>query len=88
MHETQLNTLRALETKIRRADVQLDNTVAALGTIFTQIQLLDAKEVDGRRANRLREEIRDEVSALKDTIEALDDVQAESTYEAVLASSR
>lgn len=76
LRETQLTNLKALETNIKRADIQLDNTVAALGTIYAQVQLLDAKEVDGRRAGRVREQIRDEILSLKDTIEALDDVQS------------
>lgn len=80
LKETQLSNLKMLETNIRRADIQLDNTLTALGTIYAQVQLLDSKEVDGRRANRLRQEIQDEVLSLKDTIEALDDVQATSSY--------
>ena len=80
LKETQLSNLKMLETNIKRADIQLDNTLTALGTIFAQVQLLDSKEVDGRRTNRLRQEIQDEVLSLKDTIEALDDVQATSSY--------
>jgi hypothetical protein len=83
LKETQLSNLKMLETNIKRADIQLDNTLAALGTIYAQVQLLDSKEVDGRRANRLRQEIQDEVLSLKDTIEALDDVQATSSYAAL-----
>ncbi len=80
LKETQLSNLKMLETNIKRADIQLDNTLTALGTIYAQVQLLDSKEVDGRRANRLRQEIQDEVLSLKDTIEALDDVQSTSSY--------
>jgi hypothetical protein len=83
LKETQLSNLKMLETNIRRADIQLDNTLAALGTIYAQVQLLDSKEVDGRRAHRLRQEIQDEVLSLKDTIEALDDVQATGSYAAL-----
>jgi hypothetical protein len=81
--ETQLAHLQDLETHIQRADLQLDNTLAALGTIFAQIQLLDAKSVDGGRARRLRQEIQDEVSSLKDTIEAIDDVQSTTSLYAM-----
>lgn len=78
--EMQLNHLRDLEGSITRADIQLDNTLAALGTIYTQIQLLDAKSIDGRSTNRLRQEIKDEVLSLKDTLEALEEVQATGMY--------
>ncbi|NDJ86854.1 MAG: hypothetical protein GYB66_13305 [Chloroflexi bacterium] len=80
LKETQLENLKALANNIKRAHLQLDNTVTALGTIFAQVQLLDAKEVDGRRTHRLRQEIHDEVLSLKDTIEALDEVQGASVY--------
>jgi hypothetical protein len=80
LKETQLSNLKMLETNVKRADIQLDNTLTALGTVYAQVQLLDSKEVDGRRAHRLRQEIQDEVLSLKDTIEALDDVQATSSY--------
>lgn len=80
LRETQLSNLRALEINIKRADIQLDNTLAALGTIYAQVQLIDSKEVDGRRTTRLRQEIHDEVLSLKDTIEALDDVQNLNSY--------
>jgi hypothetical protein len=85
LRETQLANLKALETNIKRADIQLDNTVAALGTIYAQVQLLDAKEVDGWRANRLREQIHDEVLSLKDTIDALDEVQSANLVSAASA---
>ncbi|MBZ0318135.1 MAG: hypothetical protein K8L91_17070 [Anaerolineae bacterium] len=78
--ELQLSHLRDLEANVKRADVQLDNTLAALGTIYTQIQLLDAKSIDGRSTNRLRQEIVDEVLSLKDTLEALEEVQATGMY--------
>lgn len=83
LKQTQLDNLRAIEANIKRADLQLDNTVAALGTIYAQVQLLDAKDVDSRRTQRLRQDIRDEVLSLKDTIEALDDVQGANLYSAL-----
>jgi hypothetical protein len=79
LRQTQLENLRALETNIKRADIQLDNTVAALGTIFAQVQLLDARDVDSSRTVRLRQSIREEVASLRDTVEAIDDVQQAST---------
>lgn len=74
LREKQLSSLQSLEGNMKRADLQLDNTVAALGTIFAQVQLLDSRDVDSRRSERLRQSIRDEVSSLQDTIEAIDEV--------------
>jgi hypothetical protein len=75
LKRTQLAHLSTLESNIRRADIQLDNTLSALGTIYTQFQVVDSKHIDSGRTQRLRQEIHDEVSSLRDTIDAIDDVQ-------------
>ena len=64
---------------MRRADLQLDNTLAALGTLYAQMQVIDTKDLDSARARRLREEIHDEVAELEDTIVAMDEVYSSST---------
>ena len=74
--ETQLANLRNLENNVKRADIQLDHTLSALGTVYAQVQLIDAKDVDSARAQRLQDEIRDEVMSLQDTISAIDEVQS------------
>jgi len=52
--------------------------LSSLGTIYAQMSLLGTKEVDSSRAQRLRLEIQDEMAGLQDTIEAMDEVQAQS----------
>lgn len=73
--ETQLANLRTLENNIKRADIQLDHTLSALGTVYAQVQLIDARDVDSARTRRLQDEIREEVLSLADTIAAIDEVQ-------------
>jgi hypothetical protein len=73
--ETQLANLRSLENNVKRADIQLDHTLSALGTVYAQVQLIDSKDLDSARAQRLQDDIRDEVLSLQDTISAIDDVQ-------------
>jgi len=75
--ELQLQNLRATANSVERAKIQLDSTLSSLGTIYAQIALLGTKDVDSARAQRLRLEIRDEVSSLQDTITALDEVQGQ-----------
>ena len=77
---TQLQNLEALENNIKRADIQLDNTLSALATVYTQLQLLDSKSIQGGRAHRIKEEINHEVLSLKDMVDAIDDVQSTSSY--------
>jgi hypothetical protein len=74
--ETQLANLRSLENNIKRADIQLDHTLSALGTVYAQVQLIGSRDVGSARAQRLQEEIREEVTSLQDTIEAIDEVHS------------
>jgi hypothetical protein len=76
--ETQQRNLEATTNSIKRAGIQLESTLASLGTVYAQMSLLGTKEVDSARAQRLRLEIKDEVAGLQDTIEAMTDVQAQS----------
>ncbi len=75
--ELQLNNLEATANSVKRAEIQLESTLSALGTIYAQMSLLGTKEVDSARAQRLRDDIKDEVAGLQDTIDALDEVQSQ-----------
>jgi hypothetical protein len=76
--EQQKANLDATVNSVRRAEIQLESTLASLGTIYAQMARLGAKDVDSSRAQRLRLEIQDEVSSLQDTIDAMGEVQAQS----------
>ena len=72
--QTQQANLGRLENTMERAEFRLEETLAALGTLYSQLLLLDAEAIDSGRAQRLREDITDQVAALQDTIEAMDEV--------------
>lgn len=74
--ETQLENLKNLEANVKRADIQMDNTLAALGTIYAQLQLIGSKAIDRGSAQRLRNEVHDQIMNLQDTIAAIDEVNA------------
>jgi len=76
--EQQLANLDATVNSVRRAEIQRESTLSSLGTIYAQMSRLGANEVDSSRAQRLRLEIQDEVAGLQDTIDAMDEVQAQS----------
>lgn len=76
--EQQRTNLEATVNSVKRAEIQLESTLSSLGTVYAQMSLLGTKEVDSARAQRLRLEIQDEVSSLQDTLEAMDEVQAQS----------
>lgn len=72
--QRQLDTLDTLDNTIQRAELQLENTLTHLGTIYSQTMLVDAKDIDSGRARRLRHEIAEEVDELNDVLLAMDDV--------------
>ena len=75
--ELQLTNLEATASSVKRAEIQLDSTLSSLGTIYAQMSLLGTKEVDSSSAQRLRQEIQDEVAGLQDTLAAMDEVQSQ-----------
>jgi hypothetical protein len=74
----QLTQLERLDSTMERAELQLDDTLSAMGTIYAQIQLIGAKDIDGGRARRLQESIADEVHSLNDLVQAMDEVYLSS----------
>jgi hypothetical protein len=67
-------SLQELAGRMERADLQLDHSLAALGTVYSQLLLVSSKDVDSDRADRLRDDIRGEVLALQDLVESLNEV--------------
>jgi hypothetical protein len=63
---------------MENADLQLDSTISSLGTIYSQLLLVDSKDEEGSRISRLQEEISEQVYQLEDLTEAMDDVYRRS----------
>ncbi len=72
--ESQWRSLEALDNTMDRARYQLESTISALGTVYSQIQLIGARDVDSDRAQRLRQDIADQVAALHDIVQAINEV--------------
>ncbi len=66
--------LQELKSRMQRADLQLDHSLAALGTVYSQLLLIGSKDVDSDRAERLHEDIRGQVLALQDLVDSLNEV--------------
>lgn len=71
-------SLQELAGRMERADLQLDHSLAALGTVYSQLLLVSSKDVDSDRADRLRDDIRGEVLALQDLVESLNEVYGDA----------
>ena len=70
----QWQALQNLRESMEGASLQLDNTLAAMSTLYTQTINLNAKELDANRTQDLQREMRQQVQALEDMTSAMDDV--------------
>jgi hypothetical protein len=75
--QRQLEQLGNLRSTMEKAGLQLESTLAALGTIYAQLQALDVREAEAGHAEQLRQEIGEQVAQLQDLSEAMDEVYAE-----------
>ncbi|RMF00217.1 MAG: hypothetical protein D6768_13325, partial [Chloroflexi bacterium] len=74
-HQAQLAKLTTL---MRRTELDIDETLAAIGAIHSQVQLLDANQIDRARAKRLSADVSEEALRLDDLLAAMDEVYDES----------
>jgi len=72
--KAQLANLQQLENMMQKAELQMDSTVTAMGTIYSQLLLVGVKDVDSGRAQRLREDISEQVKQLHDVVSSMDEV--------------
>ena len=72
--QTQWDTLRNLRDTMATAQLQLENTLSAIGTVYMQVVLIGSKDVNSTRAQRLQADMSEQVRALQDTGTAMDEV--------------
>ena len=72
--ERQWAQLTDLQNTMERAEYQLESTLAALGTVYAQLQTLDARGAEQGRAERLRQDIDEQVTQLQELGQAMDEV--------------
>ena len=70
----QWQTLRQLDERMKQAQLQVDQSLAALGTVYGQVQLLNAESINSGRAERLRTDIQEQVKRLDDLVSSLNEV--------------
>ena len=71
LHQQQLDSLVTLT---RRTELDIDETLATIGVIYSQLQLLGVKDIDSSRASRISADIGEQSSRLGDLLSAMDDV--------------
>jgi len=72
--ERQWQHLSHLQNTMEKAEYQLESTLAALGTVYAQLQTIDLRGAEKGHAERLREEIGEQVAQLQDLDQAMDEV--------------
>jgi len=72
--KSQLRNLEQLQNVMEKAEFQMENSLTALGTLYSQILLLDAKEVDSAKARSISQSIHDQVSSLQNIVTTMDEV--------------
>ena len=72
--QIQRDNLRKLQNVMERAEFQLESTITAIGTVYSQVMILGSRDVGAGRAQRLQQDIADQVQALQDVVQTLDEV--------------
>ena len=76
--QAQLANLQELARTMERGQLQLENTISDLGTIYSQVLLLEARDVDSGTMQRLGQDIDEQVKALSDIVSTLDELYQKS----------
>jgi hypothetical protein len=59
---------------MEQARFRLEQTLTALGTVYSQFQLIRAQKLSGAEAKSLSEGIRDQVKGLQDILTSMNEV--------------
>jgi hypothetical protein len=66
--------LRDLDARMKQAVLQLEQSLTALATVYSQVQLIDAQSVGSGQAERLQADIREQVERLNDLVAGINQV--------------
>lgn len=69
-----LQALSTLDTRMKQAHLQMEQSLTALGTIYSQVQLIDSRNVSGGHAERLQGDIQEQVNRLDDLVSSINEV--------------
>jgi hypothetical protein len=72
--QRQWDAMQALDTRMRQAGYQLEQSLAALGTVDSQVQLIDSHDRDGGKSERIRTDVKEQVDRLNDLVTSINEV--------------
>ena len=70
----QQENLQALKSKMEQGQFRLEQTLTALGTVYSQFQLIRAQKLGDAEARNLSEGIREQVRGLQDILTSMNEV--------------
>ncbi len=70
----QLDSLQNLQQANERGKLQIDQTLSSMGTVYSQLLLMDAKDIDSGKYQRLQDGIAEEVKGLREIADTMDEV--------------
>jgi hypothetical protein len=77
--QIQRDNLHKLQNVMEQAQFQLESTLTAMGTVYSQMMILGSRDVAAGRAQRLQQDIADQVQALQDVVRTMDEVYQAGT---------
>jgi hypothetical protein len=72
--QKQQDAMLALEVRIKQAELQLSQSLAALATIDSQVQLIEVQDADSGRSERIQADIKEQVDRLNDLTSSINEV--------------
>ncbi|HOT92237.1 MAG TPA: hypothetical protein PLJ78_08550 [Anaerolineae bacterium] len=70
----QWDSLNALNSRMEQAELQLEQSNTALATVYSQVQLISAQDIESGRSDRLRQDIQDHIARLNDLVSSINEV--------------
>ncbi|MFN2241685.1 MAG: hypothetical protein ACK2U2_05315, partial [Anaerolineae bacterium] len=77
--QIQRDNLRKLRNVMEQGQFQLESTITAMGTVYSQMMLLSSRDIASGRAQRLQQDVDDQVQALQDVVQTMDEVYQSGT---------
>ena len=72
--QKQWEALQALDFMMKKAEIQLEQSLAALATVNSQVGLIEAQDADTGRTGRIRSDIHEQVNRLNDLVASINEV--------------
>jgi len=70
----QWQTLQDLSTRMKQAELQMEQSLTALATVYNQVQLIDAQDQESGRSERLSADIQEQIDRLNDLVDSINEV--------------